>query len=85
MLGTGLHEDPKKTLFPEDKWLDELQQPQVWVENQEEWHEICAGAADRGIFTFLKEQNIFHFRGKPLLNGLLAVRSGREKQEFRER
>ena len=66
-------EDPKKTLLPEDKWPDELPQPQVWIENQEEWHEICAGAAERGIFTFLKEQDIFHFRGKPLLNGLFGV------------
>ena len=33
----------------------------------------CAGAADRGIFTFLKKQDIFHFRGTPLLNGLFGV------------
>ena len=66
-------EDPKKTLLPEESWPDELPQPQVWVENQEEWNEICAGAADRGIFTFLKKQDIFHFRGTPLLNGLFGV------------
>ena len=66
-------EDPKKTLLPEESWPDELPKPQVWVENQEEWNEICAGAADRGIFTFLKKQDIFHFRGTPLLNGLFGV------------
>ena len=66
-------EDPKKTLLPEDKWPEDLPQPQVWVENQEEWHEICAGAADRGIFNFLKKENIFHCRGTPLLNGLFGV------------
>ena len=48
-------EDPSKTLLPEDKWPDELPQPQVWVESQKDWHEICAGAAERGIFTCLKE------------------------------
>ena len=52
---------------------DELPQPQVWVESHKDWHEICAGAAERGIFTFLKEQNVFHFQGKPLLNGLFGV------------
>ena len=61
-------EDPKKTLLPEDRWPEDLPQPQVWVENQEEWHEICAGAADRRIFTFLKKEDIFHCRGTPLLN-----------------
>ena len=66
-------EDPTKTLLPEDKWPDELPQPQVWVESQKDWHEICAGAAERGIFTFLKEQDVFHFQGKPLLNGLFGV------------
>ena len=52
-------EDPNKTLLPEDKLPDELPQPQVWVESQEDWNEICAGA--------------FHFQGKPLLNGLFGV------------
>ena len=66
-------EDPTKTLLPEDKWPDELPQPQVWVESQNDWHEICAGAAERGIFTFLEEQDVFHFQGKPLLNGLFGV------------
>ena len=66
-------EDPTKTLLPEDKWPDELPQPQVWVESQKDWHEICSGAAERGIFTFLKEQDVFHFQGKPLLNGLFGV------------
>ena len=66
-------EDPTKTLLPEDKWPDELPQPQVWVESQKDWHEICAGAAERGIFTFLKEQDVFHFQGKPLLSGLFVV------------
>ena len=66
-------EDPTKTLFPEDKWPDELPQPRVWVESQKDWHEIYAGAAERGIFTFLKEQDVFRFQGKPLLNGLFGV------------
>ena len=30
-------------------------------------------AAERGIFTFLKEQDVFHFQGKPLLKGLFGV------------
>ena len=38
-----------------------------------DWHEICIGAAERGIFTFLKERDVFQFRGKPLLNGLFGV------------
>ena len=62
-----------KTVLPQGKWPDELPQPQVWVESQKDWHEICAGAAERGIFTFLKEQDVFHFQGKPLLNGLFGV------------
>ena len=66
-------DDPKKTLLPEENWPDEMPKPQVWVENQEEWNEICAGAADRGIFTFPKKQDVFHFRGTPLLNGLFGV------------
>ena len=37
-----------KTLLPEDKWTDAL-----------DWHEICAGPAERGIFTFLKERMSF--------------------------
>ena len=66
-------EVPTKTLLPEDKWPDELPQPRVWVERQKDWHEICAGAAERGIFTFLKEQDVFHFQGRPLLNGLFGA------------
>ena len=66
-------EDPTKTLLPEDRWPYELPQPRVWVESQKDWHEICAGAAERGIFTFLKEQGVFHIQGRPLLNGLFGV------------
>ena len=66
-------EDPSNTLLPEVKWPDELPQPQVWVKSQTDWHEICAGAAERGIFTFLKERDVFQFRGTPLLNGLFGV------------
>ena len=66
-------EDPTKILLPEDKWPDEFPQPQVWVESQKDWHEICAGAAERGLFTFPKEQDVFHFQGKLLLNGLFGV------------
>ena len=76
-------EDPTKTLLPEDKRPDELPQPQVWVESQKDWHEICAGAADRGIFTFLEEQDVFHFQGRPVLNG--TVRSRKEEQKFGQR
>ena len=32
-----------KTLWPEGKWPDAL-----------DWHEICAGSAERGIFSFFK-------------------------------
>ena len=32
-------EDPKTILLPEESWPDKLPQPQVWVENQEEWEE----------------------------------------------
>ena len=70
-LGTGLY--GRSYQNPVDKWPDELPQPQVWVESQKDWHEICAGAAERGIFTFLKEQDVFHFQGKPLFNGLFGV------------
>ena len=66
-------EDPTKTCCQRISGPDELPQPQVWVESQKDWHEICAGAAERGIFTFLKEQDVFHFQGKPLLNGLFGV------------
>ena len=45
----------------------------MWAKSQKDWHEICAGAAERGIFTFLKEQDVFHFQGKPLLIGLFGV------------
>ena len=51
----------------------ELLQPQVWDESQKDWHETCAGGAERGIFTFLKQRDVFHFQGKPLLNGLFGV------------
>ena len=43
------------------------------LESQKDWHEISAGAAEREIFTFLKERDVLHFRGKPLLNGLFRV------------
>ena len=33
------------------------------LKNQKDWHEISAGAAERGIFTFLKEWDVLHFRG----------------------
>ena len=75
-------EDPTKTLLPEDKWPDQLPQPQELVESQKDWHEICAGAAERGIFTFLNEQDVFHFHNKPLLNGLFG---GKEEQKFGQR
>ena len=38
---------------------------------------FAAGAAERGIFTFFKEQDVFHFQGRPLLNVLFGV----EKEE----
>ena len=42
------------------------------LESQKGWHEIYAKTAERGIFH-LKEQDVFHFRGKLLLNGLFRV------------
>ena len=37
-----------KTLLPENKWPDAL-----------DWHENCAGSAERGIFSFLEERMSF--------------------------
>ena len=68
----GCMEDPTKTLLPEDKWLDELPQPQVWVESQKDWHEICPERNVEFSPSF-KEQDVFYFQGKHLLNGLFGV------------
>ena len=68
-LGTGLH----GRSYQNPKWPDDLPQQQVWVEPKGLVRDLRCGAAERGIFTFLKEQDVFHFQGEPLLNGRFGV------------
>jgi len=64
---------PGNCLLPEADWPESPPPGKVWVESDEEWAKICRGAAERGLFTFLKKDEVFHARGEPVLNGLFGV------------
>ena len=66
-------EDPSHALCAEAVWPETIPQGRVWVESAEEWLRICEGAARRGVFTFLRRDEIFHARGQPVLNGLFGI------------
>ena len=66
-------EDPFKCLLPESLWPDEPPRARVWVEDEEEWLKICKNGAERGVFTFLKKEEVFHANGKAVFNGMFGV------------
>eukprot|EP00438_Fugacium_kawagutii_P001317 Skav226301 [mRNA] locus=scaffold3301:342063:352131:+ [translate_table: standard] len=60
--------------------LDEnLQQytrpPRVMVPD-DSWEELCKGLLASGICTLLPERELYHVKGRPLLNGLFGVSKG---------
>ena len=42
------------------------------VEDQD-WGAVCTGLVQSGICTFIKEEEVFHVHGQPLLNGMFGV------------
>ena len=65
--------DPKKCLLDEMDWPVEPAKARVWVASDSEWVRICRGAAERGLFAFLQEEDVFHAGGRPVFNGLFGV------------
>eukprot|EP00438_Fugacium_kawagutii_P005608 Skav201437 [mRNA] locus=scaffold201:440319:446233:- [translate_table: standard] len=55
------------------------QSPRVMV-NDEDWPAVCKGLVDAGVCLYLRESEVFHVGGAPLLNGLFGV----SKEEFDE-
>ena len=65
--------EPERCLLPPEQWPSSPPPGRVWVEDDSEWHRVCSGAAERGIFTFLRKDEVFHAKGEPVLNGLFGV------------
>ena len=65
-------DDLLKCLLPTEEWPSPLPKATVWVENDAEWERVLAGGADRGVFGFLRREEVFHVDGEPLLLGLFG-------------
>ena len=60
-------------LPPQDQNLGKT--PATMV-NQEHWAEVCLGLVDRGVCGLMRREELYHVKGRPLLNGLFAVEKG---------
>ena len=60
-------------LPPQDQSLGKT--PATMV-GQEHWAEVCLGLVDRGVCGLMKRDDLFHVKGRPVLNGLFAVEKG---------
>ena len=60
---------------PEDRCIGKP--PRVFVDDLE-WEPLAKGLVDRGLCQIVKESDLCHINGKPLLNGMFSV----SKQEF---
>ena len=50
----------------------------VWVQSQCEWERVVEGCAERGFFTLLRPDEVFHAGGAPVLNGLFLALKKRQ-------
>ena len=58
-------------LRPKGEW-DVGKAPRVMVEDSD-WESVCRGLVSAGVCCILREDELFHVNGKPLLNGLFGV------------
>ena len=63
----------KFLLPPQDQSLGKT--PATMV-SQEHWAEVCLGLVDQGVCGLMKREDLFHVKGRPVLNGLFAVEKG---------
>ena len=63
----------KFLLPPQDQNLGKT--PATMV-SQEHWAEVRLGLVDRGVCSLMKRDDLFHVKGRPVLNGLFAVEKG---------
>eukprot|EP00438_Fugacium_kawagutii_P026107 Skav224735 [mRNA] locus=scaffold3343:16799:24817:- [translate_table: standard] len=58
-------------LKPEDE-MSYVKPPRVMV-SDDDWPGVCQGLVDRGVCRFIVEEDVYHVKGQPLLNGLFGV------------
>ena len=63
----------KFLLPPQDQSLGKT--PATMV-SQEHWAEVCLGLVDRGVCGLMRKEDLYHVKGRPVLNGLFAVEKG---------
>ena len=66
-------EDARRLLLPEDQLPDEIPQPRVMVESQEEWELIVTLLYKAGILREMPLEDVPVVRGRPLLQGAFGV------------
>ena len=49
--------------------------------SQDHWAEVCLGLVDRGVCGLMKRDELFHVKGRPVLNGLFAVEKGEQAED----
>ena len=57
--------DPRRCLLPVEEWTQKVPTAKVWVENDEAWLNVCRSAAQRALFSFIAEQDVFRVLGTP--------------------
>ena len=66
--------NPEECLLPEDERPPEPPRARIWADKGE-WVKVCQHALRIGLFSPLREAEVFHKRGKPVLNGAFAIGS----------
>ena len=65
-------------LPPQDQRLGKT--PAIMV-SEEHWAEVCRGLIERGVCGLMKEGDLHHVGGRPVLNGLFAVEKGEKAMD----
>jgi len=70
--------NPDILLKPECEWkLPPVKPKAQWVLDDEEWRKIVVGCAERGIFRFLKPEELLYVDGRPVRHNCLGVGKGK--------
>ena len=67
-------------LPPQDQCLGKT--PAIMV-SQEHWAEVRRGLIERGVCGLMRKEDLYHVKGRPVLNGLFAVEKGEKAVDDR--
>ena len=68
-----LFSDPSRCRLPDSRLPDEISQPKVMVESDDEWHAVVSLLHQRGVVAATKLEEVPRVRGRALLQGAFGI------------